>query len=220
MLLPTSGVRMLIFFRQVSAISASRSRVDEQPAEHGRSEPTVMFFSIDHSGKMPSVWRSPATSATGSLDDSRRLSRRRDGGEERAEHLGLALAAEAGKADDLAAMGGELGAVALCRRPGAGDAARLRAASRPARRRSRRRRPWRRCPSPPPGCRGVNSSAGAAGDDPPVAHDDDAARGAEDLAEEVRDQDHRAAARDEALDEGRGAARRPPRRARRSARRG
>ena len=32
-----------------------------------RSEPTVMFLAIDQSGKMPSVWRSPATSATGSL---------------------------------------------------------------------------------------------------------------------------------------------------------
>ena len=79
-----------------------------------------MFFSIDQSGKMPSVWRSPATSATGSVDArvARAPPRRR---EQLAEHLGLALAAEPGEADDLAAMGDELGAVRLPGRPGAGD---------------------------------------------------------------------------------------------------
>ena len=73
-----------------------------------------MFLSIDQSGKMPSVWRSPATSATGSLTLASRPSPRR--GEELAEHLGLALAAEPGEPDDLAAVGGELAPVRLRRR--------------------------------------------------------------------------------------------------------
>ena len=65
---------------------------------------------------MPSVWRSPAISATGALDaievrPGRALGHQAD------EKIGLAMAAEAGKADDLAAEGGELGPLALARRP-------------------------------------------------------------------------------------------------------
>ena len=45
--------------------SASRSREIRRPLRSRAIEPMPMFSAIDHSGKMPSDWRSPATSATG-----------------------------------------------------------------------------------------------------------------------------------------------------------
>ena len=77
---------------------------------------------------MPSVWRSPATSATGSSTLASRLLLSR-GVEQPPEHLGLALAGEPGEPDHLAAIGGELAPVGLRRRP----RSRARRAGRPLR---------------------------------------------------------------------------------------
>ena len=112
------------------------------------SERMPMFSAIDHSGKMPSAWRSPATRATGAVDLDAGL--RRDGAVEDGEQqIGLAVAGEAGKADDLALVRDELGAVRSAARGGRGRGpARPRArrvGSLGARARVRsRRRPWRR----------------------------------------------------------------------------
>ena len=77
MLLPTSGVRILMRSRQASASAVSRrgeiSGPDAQPA----SERTPMFLAIDHCGKTPSECRSPATRATGRVPTSAARTARR-----------------------------------------------------------------------------------------------------------------------------------------------
>ena len=71
MLLWRSGVRMPIFFCQVSARSSSRSVEISRPLRSLPMERIPMFYAIDHSGKMPSACRSPATSATGAVTSIR-----------------------------------------------------------------------------------------------------------------------------------------------------
>ena len=185
MLSSMSGVRMPMRWRQSAASALSRPRSMRPLRDIARSERIEMFLAIDQSGKMPSVWRSPATSATGALD-AIEVRPGRALGHEADQEIGLAMAAEAGKADDLAAEGGELGPLALARRPrahpraaalalgGEGDAHGLLL-----------------------GDAAHGADQGVAGefagrpgiDDLAVAHDHHPVRGAEDLAEQMGDED-------------------------------
>lgn len=64
MLLWISGVRILILSRQKLASASSRRREIKAPWRSLRNEHALIFSAIDHSGKMPSAWRPPATRAT------------------------------------------------------------------------------------------------------------------------------------------------------------
>ncbi len=145
-----------------------------------------MFSAIDQSGKMPSVWRSPATSAVDAATSM--PERRRDRGAEDVEQeVRLAMAGKAGKADDLAGMGDELGAVGLLRRAGADH-------DRAIVPRGRRRGSSAAAFSAFRAHRGdqlvaVEGGGLVGGDHLAVAHDDDAVGVVENLAEEMRDQD-------------------------------
>ena len=75
-----------------------------------------MFIAMDQSGKMPSVWRSPATSATRSSTGILALSPRRP--EKLHQHGGLAVTAETGETDHLATIGDKFTSVRAARGPG------------------------------------------------------------------------------------------------------
>ena len=155
MLLSTSGVRMPI--RSLPALGERRSRARRRSsrpvAAAPASERMPMFSAIDQSGKMPSVCRSPATSATGAataMPGMRRDARLEDA---RAAARVWPWPARPARPMISPSMGDELGAVGLPLAAGRGRATGVPpracvagAASAP---RVARRRPWRR-----PACRG------------------------------------------------------------------
>ena len=144
-----------------------------------------MFCAIDHCGKTPSDCRSPATSATGpsTVWPGRGA---RGGGEGREQKIGLAVAGEAGQADDLAFVRHEL-ALSVCRSGAAGGPATgLRCAA------ALLRPSAARALSTPPIAAtsfvAIEVARRVVGDHLAVAHHDDAVAGLEDLAEDVGDQ--------------------------------
>ena len=145
--------------RQELASAVSRARRDQQARRASRSATARRCSrAIDHCGKTPSDCRSPATSATGAVDLGAGPAARR-GVERRDQQIGLAVAGEPGKADDLALVRDAARAPSVCRsRPGAHAQRRARAPRRAGVRASAlapRRRPWRR-----PASRGRNSARG------------------------------------------------------------
>ena len=129
MLLSTSGVRMLMRSRQVSAISASRARVDQDAAQHPphRADRDVLARSTRAGRCRRSGGRRRRARPARSTARVARPPLR--GVEELAQHLGLALAGEPGEPDHLAAIGGELAPVRSAPAAGRARAARRRAAS-------------------------------------------------------------------------------------------
>ena len=221
MLLSTSGVRMLIrSLPAVGELVLAPPRHQQARAQLRRSERMAMFSAIDHSGKMPSDWRSPATSATGALISIARaaagpLRRRR-----RRRRSVWPWPASPARPTISPRVGDELGCPsALAAGRGRAPARRLRCAlgarRPPPAPALLRRRPWRR-----PGAARSKALGGIGDDDLAVAHDDDAVAVSRISPSRWEIRMQLAPLGHGAADEGEQLAARCARRARRSARRG
>ena len=202
MLLPTSGVRMPI--RRCQSVGHARPRAPASRtapcAQLGQRADGRCCARSTSSGKTPSRCRSPATRARAAPCDAGRPLPRASKTASRAARL--AMAREAGEADDLACMGDEVGAGAGepgARRPDLGRIAH--GAARGADLAGSRSMP----PMATTSRSRVELASRPVGDDASITHHHDAVGVAEDLAQHVRDHDAAQARSDEAADDRPGA---------------